>query len=77
MYKGNIHNFIQRVNLYIEDKYNCKLILVRIKSEYAIGFFGPEDESVEAYCVYDREDFEEQIYDYINKNLIDVQGEYG
>jgi hypothetical protein len=80
MYKGNMGDFVQKVNDYILKNYNCRVIFGNIPvgdlGGYFIAFFAPDRQSAIGYQVYDREDFEQQIYDYVNHQLDHVQGQY-
>lgn len=81
MYKGNMGDFAERVNLYLQKHYDSKLVFGKIPSnledgEYFVAFFAPGQEGAVGYRVFDSANFEQQIYDYINEELSNVQGEY-
>lgn len=72
MYRGNMYEFTEKVNKYLKEKYKCRLIFGYFKkggSTYYLAFFGPTQMSATAYAVYDREDFEQQVIDFINNEL--------
>lgn len=77
MYKGNMHDFCLRLNEYLKREHNSMLVFGKSDNlGYFVAFFPPEAGSAVGYRVFDTEDFEQQIYDYINNELEDVQEEY-
>jgi hypothetical protein len=89
MYKGNMGDFVQKVNDYLKRKHDCLLSFSYVvlpapvdgsglepDSYYCVAFFAPGQKMAYGYKVFDREDFEQQIYDYVNEELSNVQGEY-
>ena len=83
MYKGNMYEFVEKLDLYLKKNYDgdCRLIFAitpnipdePISSTPYIAFFLPGEMSARAYSVTDSLDFEEQVIDYVNKRLEDVQ----
>jgi len=80
MYRGNMGDFVQKVSDYIKRNYDCIIHFTRVGStgnSYYVAFFTPGQMGSLGYQVYDTENFEEQVYDFVNKNLEDyVQGEH-
>ena len=82
MYRGNMGDFIQKLNDYIQRKYDSRIIFGSIDYDvdeiiYYIAFFGPlQKGGAIGYKVFDREDFEDQVIDYVNKCLEYVQGKH-
>ncbi len=77
MYKGNMYDFCEKVSVYLRREFECSLVFGKAEGGYYfVAFFGPETVSSIGYLVYDTEDFEQQIYDYVNNELEDVQEEY-
>ena len=76
MYKGNMQDFCHRLSSYLRENYNSKLLFGKYSEYYYVAFFGPDTDGAVAYRVFDSEDFEQQVYDYINEELKDVQEEY-
>jgi len=80
MYKGNMGDFVQRVSDYIRRNYDCIIHFSKVGNtvdSYYVAFFTPGQMGAMGYQVYDTDNFEEQVYDFVNKNLEDyVQGEY-
>lgn len=77
MYKGNMYDFCNKVSEYLMREHSCSLVFGKHKEGYYfVAFFSPEINSTVGYLVYDTEDFEQQIYDFINNELEDVQEEY-
>lgn len=73
MYKGNMQDFIDRLDEYLEKKYNSKLILGKYTIDgltiIYIVYFHENEFACRGYKVYDREDFEQQVYDYVNHKI--------
>ena len=79
MYKGNMGDFVTKVSEYLKANYECKLIFGEVPTEnggYYIAFFEPAQATAMGYAVYDSDNFEQQIYDYVNKQLENVQRKY-
>ena len=76
MYKGNMQDFCHKVNEYLQREYSSLLQFGKIDNSYFVAFFHPYVMSTSAYEVFDTEDFEQQIYDFVNNELEDVQEEY-
>lgn len=80
MYKGNMRDFVEKVDIYLRREYDCMLSYIYTSNtQHLIAFFEPGAYSAPGYEVFDREDFEQQVYDYVNeelKNILDVQGQY-
>ena len=80
MYRGNMWEFVNKVDEYLKKHYNCKIIFGSYgNTEYYVAFFAGEQPSAVGYTVFDSEDFEQQIYDFVNNELEDinyVQGKY-
>jgi hypothetical protein len=80
MYKGNMGDFVSKVDVYLRKHYDCKIIFGRVPIEdvgkYFVAFYAPSQRAAIGYEVFDKENFEEQIYDYVNKELSDVQGKH-
>lgn len=71
MYKGNMRDFTDKVSDYLRRRYDCKLVFghALINNSYFIAFFASDQVGATGYEVYDRGDFEEQVYDYVNVQL--------
>lgn len=79
MYKGNMTDFVESVDRYLGKYYDCKIILISATAtdnRNFVALFAPGQVASMGYEVYDTENFEQQIYDYVNKSLENVQGEY-
>jgi len=76
MYKGNMYEFVDKVSEYVMEKKN-RLITFRIndnpwlfKGEYYLTIWqGSTMGNGTSYPTYDREDFEEQVIEIINKYI--------
>ena len=79
MYKGNMKDFVDKVNVYLNKHYNCSITFGQYsdsdKTEYFVAFFAGDQVSAVGYKVFDSANFEQQIYDYVNNELEDVQWE--
>lgn len=73
MYKGNMRDFVEKLDKYLWDKYEGRIYFSKITingvTDMLISFFPKGTISTRAYRVYDREDFEDQVYDYVNEKL--------
>lgn len=80
MYKGNMKDFVNKVDSYINKHYSAKLIfgktVINSKVKIFLAYFAPGQMGAVGYEVFDTDDFEEQVYDYVNKQLEDVQGKH-
>jgi len=68
-----MQDFVSKVNDYLYNKYEGRLVFGNVKinglTNMFIAFFPKGSLGSQAYHVYDREDFEEQVYDYVNEKL--------
>ena len=73
MYKGNMQDFVERLDRYLHKEYGGQLRFGRVTinglTNIFVAFFPKGVIGTQAYHIYDREDFEEQIYDYVNQKL--------
>lgn len=85
MYKGNMRDFVEKLDLYLAKNYGCKLIFIAMKDNlyrsnskttgdgkgtiFLICFFAKNQGANVAYEVYDRENFEDQVIDYVKKKM--------
>ena len=78
MYDGNMGDFVFKLNTYLKKQHSCKLTFGHIPEvdRYYIAFFADGQPAAMGYEVFDTEDFEQQVYDFVNKELEDVQGQY-
>jgi len=75
MYKGNMREFVDEVDRYLRKHYDCKIIFGKTGSlipEYYVAFFAGSQPSAVGYTVFDSDNFEEQIYDFVNSELEDI-----
>lgn len=69
MYKGNMGDFCEKANNFLLEKYNCSIHFHTWRDRSFVAFFGPFDSGAEGYEVFDNEDFEKEMYEFINKKL--------
>lgn len=79
MYKGNMTEFVENLSLYMKANYGKEFFLSKIdflnfkdgkytQSPSMVLFETKKDRDF-GWRVYDREDFEQQVYDIINRNM--------
>lgn len=71
MYKGNIYEFVEELNVFLKSNNSGRVILYqkRLGEEgwFTFHYESPSGGPYPLFTVYDREDFEEQLLDKVKK----------